>query len=171
MVARRDQRTLNLAAFDPGLVSGAMALYLNAGTSEESWVVDDLPTMGADKQVVLNGTAIGDVLRMSDVNYAIVEHVHAMPKQGVSGVFKFGTAYGQILGVLQALRIPYELVPPQVWKKAMRLPGGPAKGEAARGRALELYPSLHEQLARKRDHNRAEALLIGRWWTENRGAL
>ena len=154
-----------LAAFDPGL-SGAVAL---AWISQcPSYTVRDLPTMGAGKQIVLNGAELAACLRENKVNTAIVEHVHAMPGQGVSGMFRFGTTFGQILGVLQALEIPYELVSPAKWKREMRLSGGPGKGETSRLRALELFPHLTEDLARKKDHNRAEALLLARWWIERK---
>ena len=46
-----------------------------------------------------------------------LEHVHAMPKQGVSSTFNFGMNFGFIQGVLKAYEIPYELVTPQKWKK------------------------------------------------------
>ena len=46
-----------------------------------------------------------------------LEHVHAMPKQGVSSTFNFGMNFGFIQGVLKAYSIPYELVTPQKWKK------------------------------------------------------
>ena len=46
-----------------------------------------------------------------------LEHVHAMPKQGVSSTFNFGMNFGFIQGVLKAYGIPYELVTPQKWKK------------------------------------------------------
>ena len=47
----------------------------------------------------------------------VLEHVHAMPKQGVSSTFNFGMNFGFIQGVLKAYEIPYELVTPQKWKK------------------------------------------------------
>ena len=157
---------MNLAAFDPGL-SGALAVYTTL--DDEPWSVRDLPTMGAGKQVVLDGATMAAALRTSDVGHAVVEHVHAMPGQGVAGMFRFGTAFGQILGVLQALEIPYELVQPARWKRDMRVPGKGAGGaETARLRAIELFPQLHAELARKRDHNKAEALLLARWWLEQR---
>ena len=155
---------LVVATFDPGL-SGAVALAWPARRSPH-YGVRDLPTMGAGKQVVLNGAELADYLRHNLVNSAVVEHVHAMPGQGVSGMFRFGTAFGQILGLLQALSIPYELVSPAKWKREMRLPGGKGKGETARLRALELFPQMSAELARKRDHNRAEALLLAHWWLE-----
>ena len=154
------RQTRIIAAFDPGL-SGAVAIANpNAGRYE----VRDLPTMGTGKQIVLNGAELAAHMRDSSVTNAVVEHVHAMPGQGVSGMFRFGTAFGQILGVLQALEIPYELVQPAKWKREMRLPGGKGKGETALLRAIELMPSMAGELKRKKDHNRAEALLIARWW-------
>jgi len=161
---------MNLAAFDPGL-SGAVAICKDAAAPQRAPArrVLDLPTMGAGKQRILNGAVLTAYLREDEVDHAIIEHVHAMPGQGVAGMFRFGTAFGQILGVVQALGIPYELVQPAKWKRDMRLPGGEGKGEAARLRALELFPDMAEMLARKMDHNRAEALLLARWklggWT------
>lgn len=155
-----------LAAFDPGSKSGALAMV---SIEMHAWRrVEDLPTMGAGKQVILNGAELAGTLRAAGVTHAVVEHVHSMPRQGVASMFRFGCAFGQILGVLQALGIPYELVQPQTWKRAMRLPGGEGKQEIARNRALELFPTLHDRLARKKDHNRAEALLLAQWYLDNR---
>lgn len=155
-----------LAAFDPGL-SGAVALCWMAKHS--TWAVRDLPTMGIGKQVVLNGAELAGYLRDNIVDHAVVERVHSFPGGGVAGMFRFGTAFGQILGVVQALGVPYELAEPSKWKRELHLPGGTGKGEASRLRALELFPQLANDLARKRDHNRAEALLLARWWMEKRG--
>lgn len=154
-----------IVAFDPGL-SGACAMISVSPQSGRilQAQVFDLPTMGAGSRRVLNGSELAAHLRYTD--HAVVENVHAMPKQGVSGVFRFGTAFGQILGVLQALMISYELVEPAKWKREMRLPGGKGKGEASRQRALQLYPRLSKDLSRKKDHNRAEALLLALWWAE-----
>ncbi|MBZ0171139.1 MAG: hypothetical protein K8E66_02045 [Phycisphaerales bacterium] len=152
-----------IAAFDPGL-SGAVAICWCA--KRPTWAVRDLPTMGLGKQIVLNGAGLAEYLRDNLVDHTVVERVHSFPGGGVAGMFRFGTAFGQILGVVQALGIPYELAEPAKWKRDMRLPGGAGKGEASRLRALELFPRLAGELARKRDHNRAEALLLARWWVE-----
>lgn len=150
-----------IAAFDPGL-SGAVAVT-GAQTTNS---VYDLPTMGAGKQVILNGTALADILARVQVKHVVIEHVASMPKQGVASTFKFGTAFGQIIGVVQALGLSHEFVRPNVWKKALGLS---SDKEAARRRAIELFPGLAVELARKKDHNRAEALLLARWWWEARG--
>lgn len=154
-----------IAAFDPGL-TGAVA-FCNSLTKRSPIGVVDLPVMGAGKQVVINGTELAALLRQRVVDHAVIEHVHSMPRQGVSSTFKFGTVFGQILGVVQALDIPYELAQPARWKRDMGVAGKKEDGaEFARGRALELFPSMHDLLSRKKDHNRAEALLLARWWLD-----
>ena len=49
--------------------------------------------------------------------FCVVEHVNAMPGQGVTSCFSFGQNFGLILGLLRAFVIPFELVRPQKWKK------------------------------------------------------
>jgi crossover junction endodeoxyribonuclease RuvC len=89
---------------------------------------------------------------------AFIERAQAMPKQGASSGFKYGRATGAIEAVIAVCGIPLEIIEPSLWKKLFRLRGGDK--EAARQRALELFPSAHAALARKKDHGRAEAILI-----------
>lgn len=49
--------------------------------------------------------------------FAVVEHVNAMPGQGVTSCFSFGENFGWLQGVLDTLGVSYELVRPQKWKK------------------------------------------------------
>lgn len=88
----------------------------------------------------------------------VVEKVAAMPKQGVHSVFVFGQGYGVVLGVLAALRCRVGLVSPAEWKRQMRVT---ADKESCRQKALELLPEAVDVLQRKKDHGRAEALLLG----------
>jgi len=92
---------------------------------------------------------------------ACIEKVSAMPKQGVSTTFKFGTNFGQWIGRLEALGVPFDFVTPQKWKRAVfdSMPKGDAKAMAL-DRARRMFPELGDRLKRKRDHGRAEALLI-----------
>jgi len=78
-----------------------------------------------------------------------------MPGQGVRSMFVCGLGMGVWLGILAALALPHTRVRPQVWKKAFSL--GKDK-EAARLRAMQLFPTA--ALRRKRDHGKAEALLL-----------
>jgi crossover junction endodeoxyribonuclease RuvC len=92
-----------------------------------------------------------------------VENVHAMPVNGSVGNFKLGDAFGTIKCALAMLDIPYRLVTPGQWKKAMRVT---ADKDTARTRAIELWPAHASTFARKKDHGRAEAALIARWLYE-----
>lgn len=152
-----------IAALDPGL-SGALAVMRSPDDCE----THDLPTMGEGTERMLDGGALARVLLRTSPDIAVIELVTAMPKQGLASTFRFGTAYGQILGVVQALQLPYELVRPQLWKRQMRLAGGDKEG--ARQRAIGRFPELGAELARKKDHNRAEALMLALWWWEQHGA-
>jgi crossover junction endodeoxyribonuclease RuvC len=73
-------------------------------------------------------------------------------------MFRFGQAYGMILGVVGALAIPARHVTPSKWKKTLGLNGD---AEASRGRAIETWPAHADLFSRKKDHNRGEAALIG----------
>lgn len=141
------------AAIDPGAVSAAFAVYHDGHPT----FVDDLRTVGG----MIDTVAFAKALEDMKVVKVVVESVHSMPKQGVSSTFKFGMGVGIIHGVCGALRLPVGLVTPSQWKGFHNL--GPDK-EAARALAIRKWPELHKYLERKKDTNRAEALLIGDWY-------
>src|SRR5262245_63734246 len=84
-------------------------------------------------------------------------------KQGASSIWLQGHGVGVLEGVIAGLGLPYERVSPQRWRKALDVPGGVDAKESSRHRALQLFPAVGDQLARKKDHGRAEALLIAEW--------
>lgn len=89
-----------------------------------------------------------------------VEHVHAMPKQGVTSTFNFGMGFGRILGILDAFDKKYTLVKPQVWKKAMQVT---ADKQTSIQKAQELFPHvslLPTPRCRVPSDGLAESLLI-----------
>ena len=90
--------------------------------------------------------------------YALIERAGAMPGQGSSSGFKYGRAVGAIEAAIALCSIPMEIVEPSVWKRFYKLPG--KDKEAARQRAIAMFPNQHGLLARKRDHGRAESALI-----------
>ena len=94
--------------------------------------------------------------------HAYIEDVHSMPGQGVSSSFSFGRGFGLWEGIVAALGIPYTLVSPVRWKRAMMDGMGKEKG-ASRVRAGQLFPQLADQLNRVKDHGRADALLIAEY--------
>ena len=93
--------------------------------------------------------------------FAVVEQVGAMPKQGLSSTFRFGQSDGVLRGVLGALGIGYMEVHPVKWKNHFGLRG--QEKDAARSLAIRRFPSVSQELARKKDGGRADALLLALW--------
>lgn len=138
------------AAIDPGAVHAAIAVFHD----HNPVFVDDLRTAGGMLDAVAFAHALGDMR----VERVVVENVHAMPLQGVSSTFKFGMGVGIIHGVAGALRLPLTLVTPGQWKA---FHGLRSDKEAARALAIRKWPDHNRHLDRKKDADRAEALLIG----------
>lgn len=88
-----------------------------------------------------------------------IERQQAMPDQGVSSTFRTGYGFGMLIGILAAMQIPYELVAPVSWKRAL-MPDMPKDKGASIIKAKMLFPSAAPEMARKKDHARADALLI-----------
>ena len=151
---------------DPG-ISGALALL----DGEEVLFVADMPVMekthGKGQQV--NAAILADNIRHCQAIAAAdgqglkvyLEQVGAMPGQGVTSVFTFGEGFGVIKGVLGTLAVPYRLVRPQSWKKRAGLLG--KEKDAARALAIQQHPEIADQLTRKKDGGRADAILIARF--------
>ncbi len=155
-----------IVGVDPGK-SGAIALIGDDGALIE---VADMPVVGK----IISGRMLWHVLAAWRFNsdeldvdlfagkaVAVIEDVHAMPKQGVSSVFSFGRALGLAEGVLAAEGWSMRYVSPARWKKDMHLSAD--KGESRR-RAIELWPNSAELFARVKDDGRAEAALIAVWY-------
>lgn len=141
---------------DPGC-SGAAVLLTSEGR-----YVDHLamPTIKVGTKSRVNGAALAAWLRQHDVTHAWLEQVGAMPGQGTASMFTFGHAAGVAEGILQGLNIPYTLVTPQAWKKTAGLIG--SDKDAARSRAIQLYPELRALDAKAKGQAIADALLIAK---------
>jgi crossover junction endodeoxyribonuclease RuvC len=147
-----------LCGIDPGTV-GAFAVVDDTG---EVVGIGDLPTHTVARangrlKVELDSHGFAQLLREARVQRVIIEQVSAMPRQGVSSTFRFGYAAGTVYGVVAALGLPMNFVTPQKWQQHHRIRKGP--DDAVR-KVLQLYPALHENLKRKKDQHRADAVLI-----------
>lgn len=142
-----------ILALDPGL-NGAYAILDWRGAFVKC---DELPRF--DK--LLNATALGEIFAGYLPERAIIEKVGAMPKQGVTSVFTFGTAYGVCIGVAAGTGVPISFVTPGKWKTHFRLLGKPK--DAARELAVRLFPEAAKFLELKKHHGRADALLLARY--------
>lgn len=141
---------------DPGC-SGALVLI-----TEHGGYIDHLamPTIKVGTKSRVNGAAVAAWVRQYGITHAYLEQVGAMPGQGTASMFTFGHAAGVAEGILQGLNIPYTLVTPQAWKKSAGLIG--SDKDAARSRAIQLYPGLRALDAKAKGQAIADALLIAR---------
>jgi hypothetical protein len=152
---------MNVIAIDPGLTGAAAILDARGNLIE----VFDLPTIGLKAQRRIDAANLADLIRAhAPYTFAMVELVNSRPKQGVASTFRFGASYGAMFGVIVALAIPVRHVSPSKWKKALGLN---SDAETSRARAIETWPTRADLFALKRDHNRAEATLLGLYGLKN----
>ena len=144
---------------DPGAVSGGCAI-VEIGDGVAPQLVDaiDLPIIGVKAKQRIDVLALRAWIQQHRADHAVIERAQAMPKQGASSGFKYGRAVGALEAALALCEVPMTIIEPPAWKKAHHLRGGDK--ESGRQRALQLFPSAHALLARKKDHGRAEAALI-----------
>tara|TARA_B110000196_G_C20765260_1_gene483998 strand:+ start:59 stop:544 length:486 start_codon:yes stop_codon:yes gene_type:complete len=152
---------------DPG-ISGAICIFENKKIIE----IHDTPTMidGKKNKKQINGAQIANIIKNKIDNnkdkeiILVVEHVNAMPGQGVTSMFNFGQSFGVIKGICAALSLPIYFIRPAKWKKHFNLIN--TNKDASRTKAIELYPKNSEELSRKKDCNRADAILIARYFND-----
>ena len=151
---------------DPG-VSGAFSIYENKKLKE----VIDMPTMseGKKNKKQINAAQLSLEIKQringSSETAVVIEHVTAMPGQGVTSMFNFGQSFGVIKGICSALTLPIYFVRPVKWKKHFNLIG--SSKDASRTKAIELFPSFSNDMAKKKDANKADAILISSFYYQN----
>ncbi len=156
-----------VVGIDPGL-SGAIAILENNKVLN----IFDMPVMaeGKKNKRQLNSAQLVNIIKDStkpDAEIAVVvEQVNAMPGQGVTSMFNFGQTFGAIKGVCAALELPIFFVRPSKWKKHFELIN--SSKDSSRTKVIEMYPSLSSQLAKKKDVNKSDAILIARFYSETR---
>lgn len=140
--------------------SGALALFDAAGRLLD---VADLPVLedGPAARPTINGPLLAAITRRWAPASAVVEHVAARPGEAAPGAFAFGRSRGVIEGVLAAQGVPVTFRTPAWWKRRVGIPAGRDHKDTARSQAIARWPDRAEMFARKLDHDRAEACLIG----------
>lgn len=152
---------------DPGL-SGAVAIIDTDGSGRSIGMpIAVYAKTGFVKNALdLNGlkTLLKDNAYRNSLGINVrvfMERVNAMPGQGVASMFSLGMSYWGAAGVVAGLGLPLHLVTPMEWKAHFKLT---KDKDLARGLASRLFPEV--DLSRKKDHGRAEALLIARYGLE-----
>ena len=150
---------------DPG-VSGAISIVENKKIID----VFEMPTMidGKKNKKQVNGSQVTNIFKEKldgeKQVIVVVEHVNAMPGQGVTSMFNFGQSFGVIKGVCAALSLPIYFVRPTKWKKYFNLIK--TNKDASRTKVIEIYPEISSKLSRKKDSNKADAILIARYFND-----
>ena len=154
-----------IIGIDPG-VSGAISVLENKKVLE----IYDMPTMidGKKNKKQVNGSQVTNIIKERLTNgkemIVVVEHVNAMPGQGVTSMFNFGQSFGVIKGICSALSIPIYFVRPMKWKKYFNLIK--TNKDASRTKVIQIYPQISSKLSRKKDSNKADAILIARYFND-----
>ena len=154
-----------IIGIDPG-ISGSICFF------EDGKVVDviDMPTMieGKKNKKQVNGAQVyNEILKRikkiesKDIR-VIIEQVSAMPGQGVTSMFNFGQSFGILKGICSAMQLPMYFVRPAKWKKYFNLIN--SEKDASRTRAIEMFPYFSEHLSKKKDSNKADAVLIANFF-------
>ncbi|XP_058079027.1 Holliday junction resolvase MOC1, chloroplastic isoform X1 [Magnolia sinica] len=155
-----------VVGIDPD-VSGALALLKVDGDSGVSAQVFDTPhvkvLIGKRVRKRLDAKSIVELLRSFKAplgTAAYIEQSNPFPKDGKQGWWSGGFGYGLWIGILVASGFSVIPVPSLLWKNRFDLSGSCASKDDSRKAASVLFPSLSPLLKRKKDHGRAEALLI-----------
>ena len=156
-----------IIGIDPG-ISGSICFF------EDGKIIDvvEMPTMaeGKKNKRQVNGSQIHNEIsqkinKIEKQNVRVViEQVSAMPGQGVTSMFNFGQSFGILKGICSAMQLPMYFVRPAKWKKYFNLIK--SEKDASRTKAIEVFPYISTQLSRKKDSNKADAILIASFFYE-----
>ena len=156
-----------IIGIDPG-ISGSICFF------KEGKILDviEMPIMteGKKNKKQVNGSQIYNEISKRIRNNenqeirVIIENVSAMPGQGVTSMFNFGQSFGILKGICSAMRVPMFFVRPAKWKKYFNLIN--SEKDASRTRAIEIFPYFSSQLSKKKDSNKADAILIASFYYE-----
>ena len=156
-----------IIGIDPG-ISGSIC-FLEDGIIKD---VIEMPTMadGKKNKKQVNGSQIFNEITFRIKTYekknikVVIEQVSAMPGQGVTSMFNFGQSFGILKGICSAMQLPIYFVRPAKWKKYFNLIN--SEKDASRTRAIEIFPYFSSNLSKKKDSNKADAILIANYFHE-----
>ena len=156
-----------IIGIDPG-ITGSICFF------EDGKIIDvvEMPNMpeGKKNKKQVNGAQIYYEISSRIKNLkteeikVIIEQVSAMPGQGVTSMFNFGQSFGILKGICSAMQLPMYFVRPAKWKKYFNLIN--SEKDASRTRAIEIFPYFSTELSRKKDSNKADAILIASFYYE-----
>ena len=156
-----------IIGIDPG-ISGSICFLDNGKILD----VIEMPIMadGKKNKKQVNGSQVYNEISKRVKQFeknqirVVIEHVSAMPGQGVTSMFNFGQSFGILKGICTAMQLPMYFVRPTKWKKYFNLLN--SEKDASRTRAIEIFPYFSSELSKKKDANKADAILIANFYYE-----
>ena len=156
-----------IIGIDPG-ITGSICFF------EDGKIIDvmEMPNMaeGKKNKKQVNGAQIFYEISLKIKNLkkeeikVVIEQVSAMPGQGVTSMFNFGQSFGILKGICSAMQLPMYFVRPSKWKKYFNLIN--SEKDASRTKAIEIFPYFSSELSKKKDSNKADAILIASFYYE-----
>ncbi len=154
-----------IIGIDPG-INGAICFFENGEVKE----ILDMPNMaeGKKNKRQINGPQIYNEISKRITNISkkevvvVIEQVAAMPGQGVTSMFNFGQSFGVLKGICSAMQLSMHFVRPAKWKKYFNLIN--TEKDSSRTKVIEIFPYISSQLSRKKDSNKADAILIASFY-------
>ena len=156
-----------IIGIDPG-ITGSICFF------QDGKIIDviDMPNMpeGKKNKKQVNGAQIfyeiskkTKFIEKENIK-VVIEQVSAMPGQGVTSMFNFGQSFGILKGICSAMQLPMYFVRPARWKKYFNLIN--SQKDASRTKAIEIFPYFSSKLSKKKDSNKADAILIASFYYE-----
>ena len=154
-----------IIGIDPG-ISGSICFFEDGKIKD----IVEMPTMaeGKKNKRQVNGAQIYNEIssRIANKNKedvkVVIEQVSAMPGQGVTSMFNFGQSFGVLKGICSAMQLPVYFARPAKWKKYFNLIK--SEKDASRTKAIQIFPYISSQLSRKKDSNKADAILLASYF-------
>ena len=156
-----------IIGIDPG-ISGAICFFEEGQINE----IIDMPVMaeGKKNKRQVNGPQTYNEISKRINKFpkkdiiVVIEQVSAMPGQGVTSMFNFGQSFGVLKGICSAMQLSMFFIRPAKWKKYFGLIK--TEKDASRTKVIEIFPYISSQLSRKKDSNKADAILIASFYYE-----
>ena len=156
-----------IIAIDPG-ISGSICFFKGGKIVD----IIEMPNMaeGKKNKRQVNGAQIYNEISSRIKNFSkedikvVIEQVSAMPGQGVTSMFNFGQSFGVLKGICSAMQLPMYFVRPAKWKKYFNLIN--SEKDASRTKAIEIFPYISSKLTKKKDANKADAILLASFFFE-----
>ena len=150
-----------IIGIDPG-ISGAICFFEDGQVKE----IIDMPVMadGKKNKRQINGPQTYNEISKRINKFpkkdiiVVIEQVSAMPGQGVTSMFNFGQSFGVLKGICSAMQLSMFFIRPVKWKKYFGLIK--TEKDASRTKVIEIFPYISSELSRKKDSNKADAVLI-----------